>query len=186
MLSLAEIKTGTTIVVDETPYLVMSAQHSKQARGSGVNKTTLKNLLTNSTISKTFQGNEKVDKADMSMTKAQFLYSEGEDCHFMDETTFEQFSFPKEQLGDAVYFLTEGNDVDIKNFEGTPIAVQLPPKVTLKVEHTEPGVRGDTASGGSKPVTLEGGLVIQTPLFVNIGDTVRVNTETKEYVERVQ
>ncbi|MBU1019471.1 MAG: elongation factor P [Patescibacteria group bacterium] len=184
MLSLAQIKPGVTIKIDGTPYLVLQSVFSKQARGSGTNNTKLKNLLTGATIQKTFQGNDQADEAEITYSRAQFLYSAGGEYYFMDGTTFEQFTFTEEDLGESTKFLIENTDVDIQNYEDKPIAVRLKPKVELKVIHADPGVKGDTASGGRKPATLETGLVIQVPLFINEGDTIRVNTETSEYVER--
>ena len=185
MYSLAELKPGRTVQVEGVPYVILTAQHSKQARGSGVSKTTLRNLLTGATVPRTFQGNDRIEKANVNFSRAQYLYSDGDGCHFMDAQSYEQFSLPADQLGDQKDFLLEGGEVDIQNFDGKPIAVNLPPKINLKVKETEPGVKGDTASGGTKPALLETGLVVQVPLFVNAGDIIRVNTETKQYVERV-
>ena len=185
MYTLAELRPGMAILVDGTPFVVMKAQHSKQARGSAVAKTSLRNLLTGSIINQTFQGSDKIEPADINFSKAQYLYNDGSEYHFMDGATFEQFSFTDEDLGDQVYYLVDGMNVDIQNFDGRPIAVNLPPKVVLEVTETDPGVKGDTASGGSKPATTESGLVVNVPFFINIGDKIRVNTTTSEYVERV-
>lgn len=185
MYSLAELKPGRTIQVDRIPYIVLTAQHSKQARGSGVAKTTIRNLLTGAVVPKTFQGNDRIEPAEVSYSRAQYLYFDDSGYHFMDSASYEQFALPHDQLSSQKDFLIEGSEVDIQNFNSKPIAVKLPPKTNLKVKEAEPGVKGDTASGGSKPAKLETGLTIQVPLFVNPGDTVRVNTETKTYVERV-
>lgn len=185
MLSLAQIKPGVTLKIDGTPYIVLQSVFSKQARGSGTNNTKLKNILTGATIQKTFQGNDQAEPAEITFSRAQYLYNDGSEYHFMDGTTFEQFTFTAEDLGPATGYLIEGNDVDIQNYEGKPISVRLKPKVELKVTETDPGVKGDTASGGKKPATLETGIVIQVPLFISVGDTLRVNTETGDYVERV-
>jgi len=184
MLSIAQLKPGVAIVVDGAPHLVTKFVFSKQARGAGVAKTTLKNLLTGGSIQKTFQGNDKIEPADLGYSKAQYLYASGEDHTFMDLNTYDQFNLSADDLGDAPKYLIEGNEVDIHNFEGRPIAVKLKPKVELKVVSTEPGVKGDTASGGTKPATLETGLVVTVPLFINEGDVLRINTETGDYVER--
>lgn len=185
MLSISQLKPGVTIKVDGTPFLVLQATFSKQARGGGTNNTKLKNILTSASIQKTFQGNDQLEEAEITYSRAQYLYATGDEHNFMDGTTFEQFTFTSEDLGPATKYLIEGTDVDIQNYEGKPIAVRLKPKVELKVTQTDPGVKGDTASGGRKPATLETGLVIQVPLFINEGDTLRVNTDTGEYVERV-
>lgn len=184
MYSLAELRPGMAILVDGNPHLVLRAQHSKQARGSGVCKTALKDLLTGSIINKTFQGSEKIEPADVGFTKAQFLYEAGGEYHFMDSETFVQFSFTEDDLGDQRYFLNEGMEVDIQNFNDQPIALRLPPKVVLEIVETEPGVKGDTASGGTKPAKTANGLVVNVPLFIETGEKIRVNTETQEYVER--
>jgi len=184
MISVAQIKPGLTIKVDGNPFLVLQSTFSKQARGGGTNNTKLKNILTGATIQKTFQGNDQVEPAEIGFSRAQYLYSTGGEYHFMDSTTFEQFTFTAEDLGDATKYLLDGTDVDIQNYENKPIGVRLPPKVDLEVTQTDPGVRGDTASGGRKPAKLETDITIQVPLFINEGDKVRVNTESGEYVER--
>lgn len=184
MYSIGQLRPGMAITVDGDPYLILNAQHSKQARGSGVCKTKIKNLLSGSILNKTFQGNDKLEPADLSHSKAQFLYGDGENYNFMNSETFEQFSLDNETIGDQANFLVDGMDVDIQSFEDNPIAVILPPKVDLEVTQTDPGVKGDTASGGTKPATLETGFVIQVPLFIDIGDKIRINTESGEYVER--
>ena len=184
MLSVAQIRTGKVIVLDGEPYAVVKDVFAKQARGAGVMKTTLKNLKTGATVQKSFQGNDKVEEADVGYRKCQYMYNDGEAYHFMDNTSFEQFELSKDMLGDQVYFLLDGNDVDVRFFEENPISVNLAPKVVLEVTDTEPGVKGDTASGGSKPATLETGLVLQVPLFIKIGEKIRVNTDTQEYCER--
>ncbi|OGJ48342.1 elongation factor P [Candidatus Peregrinibacteria bacterium RIFOXYB12_FULL_41_12] len=185
MISLAQVKPGRTIKLDNVPYLVLSAIFSKTAQGNGTSNTKLKNLLTGSTIQKTFQGNKEVEEAEITYSKAQYLYGTGEEFFFMDNSTFEQFSLSSDDLGQDAQFLLAGSEVDIQNYEGRPIALNLPPKIVLKVKETEPGVKGNTATGGRKPATMETGVVVQVPLFINAGDFVRVNTETREYVERV-
>jgi elongation factor P len=183
MYSLTDLKVGTAIQLDGESYIVTSSQHSKQARGGGVMKTTLKNLVTGGTIQKTFQGNDKIDPADVAYSRAQFLYAD-DMFHFMDSETYEQFSLPADNIGDLAKFMVEGQNVDIQNINGAPVNVKVPPKVNLKVTETQPGVKGDTASGGSKPATLETGLVVNVPLFINEDDVLRINTETGEYSER--
>jgi elongation factor P len=184
MLSISQIRTGKIILLDGDPYVVLKDVFAKQARGAGVMKTIVRNLKTGSTINKSFQGNDKVEEADVGFQKCQYMYNDGENYFFMNNESFEQFELSKEMLGEQIYFLLDGTDVDVRFFEVQPISVNLPPKVVLEVADTDPGVRGDTASGGSKPATLETGLVLQVPLFVKIGDKLRVNTDTQEYVER--
>jgi elongation factor P len=187
MYSIAQLKVGTAIQIDGHPYVVTSSSFSKQARGSGVMKTTMKSLLTGNTLPMTFQGNDKIEPAEVRFTRAQFLYHQGEEYFFMDSETYEQFSFTKNDLGDQAKFLVDGSDVDIQNFDGNPINVQLPPKVNLKVIETAPAVRGDTAQGKvTKPATVETGATISVPIFVKEDDVIRINTETGEYCERVK
>lgn len=136
-------------------------------------------------MEKTFQGSDKVDEADMTTSKAQYLYNENEENYFfMDSESYDQFSLPKDVIGNAPDFLIEGMEVTILNYNGTPINLQLPIKVKLKVVEAPPGIKGDTVSTGGKMVTLETGLKISTPLFVKEGDTILVNTEKGEYVSR--
>ena len=185
MLTITELRMGVKIIIDGDPYVITAYSQTKQARGGSVVKVTVKNLLNGSTLHKTFQGNDKLEEADITHTRAQYTYKDGDDYNFMDNQTYEQFTLNKEQLGDTTSFLVEGAEVDIMNFEGTPVNVELKPKMDLKVIETPPGVKGDTASGGSKPATLETGLVVQVPLFIKEGEKVRINTDTFEYVERV-
>lgn len=186
MYSIAQLKVGVAIQVEGHPYVITSSQFSKQARGGGVMKTGVRSLLTGNTVPMTFQGNEKIEPADITYTKAQYLYNQGTDYFFMDNGTYEQFNFPKEELDEKVHYLTEGSTVDIQNFNEKPINIQLPPKVNLKVIEAEPGLKGDTAQGRvTKTATLETGLRIQVPIFIESGETIRINTETGEYSERV-
>ena len=184
MYSITDLKNATKIIIDNDPYVVMKYEHSKMGRGGAVVRTTLKNLKTGASLTKTFQGSDKIEPADISHSKAQFTYANGDAYNFMDNETYEQFEFSKEILGDIINFLKEGDSVDVMYFNNIPINVSVKPKVDLKVIDTPPGVKGDTVSGGSKPATLETGLVIQVPLFINIGDMVRINTAEQTYVER--
>lgn len=187
MLNLSEIKTGTKIEMDGDPYLVTFNQFSKSGRQGGVMKTKIKNLKTGKVMDKTFQGSDKVERADMSFSKAQFLYQNGDAFEFMDNETFETFEMSADQLGETGNFLVDGSDVDIQNFEGQPINIQLNPKMTFEVTQTDPGVKGDTATGGTKPATLETGYIVkQVPLFINAGDKIVINTDTGEYCERAK
>ena len=186
MYSIGEIRPGQTITLDGEPYLVTKAIHSKQARGAGVMKTTIKNLKTGKTIPMTFQGNEKIAPAEVGFFKAQFLFNDDEGFHFMNEEDYDQFTIQAEIIDNNNVFLVEGESVDIQHFEDTPINIQLPPNLIFEVTETVPGIKGDTATGGTKPATLANGLVVSVPLFVKEGENVRVDTRTKEYMERVQ
>jgi len=187
MLGITDLKVGKTIQLDGQPYLIVWNQHSKQARGGGVMKTKLKNLLTGNALERTFQGAESIEPAEVFYRKSQYLYASGDDYEFMDQENFETFQFTADQLGEKAKLLVDGMDVDVQYFGDKPINLQLPPKMTLKVVQTDPGVKGDTATGGSKPATLETGYVIkQVPLFINEGDSIVINTDSGEYVERAK
>ncbi len=184
MYSIGELKAGLAVVIDGDPHVILKAQHSKQARQGGVAKTKIKNLVSGAILQKTFQGNDKLEPAAVTYSKAQYLYGDGEGFHFMDGDSFEQFTLDADLIGDLSNFLVEGEDSDIQNFEGRHIGIKVAPKVAMEVTHTDPGVKGDTASGGSKPCTVSSGFTLQVPLFINIGDKIRINTESGNYVER--
>lgn len=184
MLSLSDIKTGKNILWNDNPYVVLYHEHSKTGRAGAVLRTKLKNLITGAVMEKTFQGSEAVYNADISKSKAQYTYNDGGNYNFMDNESYEQFTITKEALGNNVNYLKEGTEVTLLNFNSNPINIELPIKVTLKVTDAPPGIKGNTVSTGGKVVTLETGLKISTPLFVNVGDEVIVNTEKGEYVSR--
>jgi len=184
MLNMADIKSGKNIVWEETPYVVLYHEHSKTGRAGAVLRTRLKNLLTGNVLEKTFQGSEKVYEADITKSKAQYLYKESQCFAFMDMESYEQFTLSAESLGAAVNYLIEGTEVTVLNYNGNAINIELPIKMKLKVIEAPPGVKGNTVSTGGKMVTLETGLKISTPLFVNEGDEIIVNTEKGEYVNR--
>lgn len=184
MLNLTDIKTGRKIIYSGEPYIVMDYLHSMIGRGGAVMRTKLKNLLSGAIIDYTFQGAEKVEEAEISKSHAQYLYHDGEEYQFMDTKTYDQFSLSKKVLGDMPSYLIEGTEVSILNWNDQPINLELPIKVTLKVTEAPPGIKGDTASGGGKVVTLETGIKITTPLFVKTGDSVIINTEKGTYVSR--
>lgn len=186
MFSIGEIRPGHTVVIDSEPFLVTKAIHSKQARGGGVLKTTLKNLKTGATIPKTFQGNEKLEPANVGYFKAQYLFADDSGYNFMREDDYEQFAIPADNLEEEAPFLIEGETYDIQHFEQNPISVNLPVNMVFEVIETPPGVKGDTAQGGTKPATLNNGLVVQVPLFVAEGDKVRIDTREQKFMQRVQ
>jgi len=186
MLSISEIKTGVHIEMDGQPYTVTWNQFGKTARQGGNMKTKLKNLITGSTMEKTFSGNDKAEPADISYRRAQFLYATGDDYEFMDNETYEQMAFTKDQLGDTVNYLSDGMEADIQYFNGQPINVQVQPKMTFEITETEPGVKGNTAGNVTKDATLSTGLVIKVPPFLEKGDKVVVNTLNGDYVERAK
>ena len=184
MLNISEIKIGKKIVWEEIPYNVIYHEHSKTGRAGAVLRTKLQNLLNGSVLEKTFQGSEKVYEADIAKSQAQYLYKEGSEFFFMDSVSYDQFSLSQEVLGSATNYLKEGTNVTVLNYNGNPINVEIPVKVTLRVVEAPPGIKGNTASAGDKLVTLETGMKVTTPLFVDEGDEIIVNTERGEYVSR--
>jgi elongation factor P len=182
-----ELRRKLFIEVDGQPYAVMDVFFATpSARGaSTMVRTKLRHLVTGAVLEKNFKTSEKFAEPDVSLTPASYLYSDGENYHFMDEKTFEQFALNEEQLGQERYFLKDGTSLQVRKYNGAPIAVELPPFVELAVASTEPGMRGDNASGGAtKPAVLESGLQVRVPLFIREGEIVRVSTQTGEFVSR--
>jgi len=186
MLGLADIKSGKHIVLDGDPYTVTWNVFGKTARQGGVMKTKLKNLITGRVMEKTFQGSDKVEEADIRYKKAQFLYAAGDQYDFMDQEDFDTVSFMADQLGNQVNFISEGMDVDIQYFNGSPINVQLPAKMTFTVIQTDPGVKGDTAGSANKDAVIDTGYKVKVPLFINKDEKIVVNTLSGEYIERAK
>lgn len=184
MYVIAELKTGRNIVLDGEPYKIVWNQFSKSARQGGVMATKLKNLKTGGVVQKTFQGNDKVEPADVGYRKVQYLYKSDDLYTFMDLTSYDQFDLTAEMLGDTIYYLMDGAECDAQVFEEMPIGINIAATVHLKVVETIPGLKGDTASGGTKPATLESGLVVNVPLFITEGDILKINTDTGEYMSR--
>ncbi len=186
MLGLSELKSGTNIQIDGVPYQITWNQFSKSGRQGGVMKTKMKNLLTGAVKDNTFQGSDKVEDAEITYKKAQFLYATGEDYEFMDNDTYEQIAFSKDQLGDTVNYLVDGCEVDIQNFDGNPINIKVPTKMVFEIIETEPGIKGNTAGTVTKNATIDTGKEIKVPPFIEKGEKVVVNTLTGEYVERAK
>jgi elongation factor P len=184
MISGGDLRPGVKVELDGSPYVVTDYQWVKPGKGGAFMRTKLKNMKTGAIIDRTFRTDEKLPKAEVEDRKVQFLYHDGDVYHFMDTESFDQFSMDEKQLGEASGFLKEEMIISILNHRGEPIGVVLPTFVELRVVETDPGFRGDTASGGSKPATLETGATIQVPLFINVGDLLRVDTRTSAYVER--
>ena len=184
MLGLSDIKCGKNILWEDQPYVVLSAEHSKTGRAGAVLRTKLKNLLNGSVLEKTFNGSDKADEADMSKSKAQYLYAEQDGFVFMDMASYDQFSLSKETIGNAPLYLLEGTEVTVLNFNDIPVNIELPIKVTLTVIEAPPGIKGDTSGTGGKVVIMETGLKVSTPLFINEGDKLIINTDKGEYVSR--
>ena len=186
MIGVQDLRKGTTFIDDDgNLYKVLEYQHVKQGRGNAVIKTKLRNVKTGSTIDKNFQSGGRVQDVRLDRHTVQYLYHDGTTYHFMDTETYEQPAISAELLGDAAKFLKENIVAELSTYDGQPIEVELPTTVDLKVTETAPGYKGDTASGGGKPATLETGVVVTVPFFVNVGDTVRVDTRDGSYVTRV-
>ncbi len=188
MLAFNEIKLGKVVKWNDAPYIITKTEHSKQARAGAVLRVKMKNLLTGAVIENTFQGSDKAEEADLERgQKAQYLYKDEDNAYFMDQESFEQFGLPTDQIETQLMYLSEGENVLYMSFEGKPVGLDLPPKVTLRVTEAPDGVKGDSAQGRvMKTATLESGYEFQVPLFIKEGDLVKVNTETGEYVERVK
>ncbi len=185
MLSINDIKVGSLILFREDPCKVTFCQHSKTGRAGAVLRTKLENLKTGAIVNHVFQGSDKFQEPDIEKKKAQYLYDDEKNFYFMDEKTYEQFSIAKEIIEKKKNFLKESLVVDVLYFNQSPVSIDLPIKMDFEVIEAPPAVKGNTADGGSKQVTLENDIKIFTPLFVKQGDVVRINTQTGEYVERV-
>ncbi|WP_138415843.1 elongation factor P [Aquibacillus sediminis] len=184
MISVNDFKTGLTIEVDNEIWQVMDFQHVKPGKGAAFVRSKLRNLRNGNIQEKTFRGGEKVNKAHIENRKMQYLYSSGDAHTFMDNNTFDQLELQTSQIEYELKFLKENMEVSIMTYEGETLGVQLPNNVELEVTETEPGIKGDTASGGTKPATLETGLTVQVPFFVNEGDVLVINTSDGKYVSR--
>ena len=184
MILAGELRPGMKIELDGVPFVVTDYQWVKPGKGGAFNRTKLRNMRTGSIAERTFRTEEKVEQARLEERRAQFMYRSDDEYHFMDTETYEQFFLPEAQLREAREYLKEEMVVTIVSHRESPLNVEIPTIVELVVAETDPGVRGDTASGGSKPATLETGAVIQVPLFINVGDRLRVDTRTGTYIER--
>lgn len=184
MLGITDLKTGVIFVYKNDPYQVMSHEHSKVGRGGAVLRVKLRNLRTGAALDETFKGNDHFPEAQLERRKAQYLYTDGQNFAFMDQESFEQFELAKSVIGDQANYLAEGAEADVMIFEGQPMAITLPIKVTLTVADTVPGFKGDTAARSYKPATLETGAVVNVPFHVKTGDKLVIDTRTGDYVER--
>lgn len=184
MISVNDFRTGLTIEVDGGIWQVLEFQHVKPGKGSAFVRSKLRNLRTGSTQEKTFRAGEKVARAHIENRRMQYLYNSGDVYTFMDNETYEQLELTEAQIKYELQFLKENMEVHIMSYQGETLGVELPNTVELTVTSTEPGVKGDTATGASKPATLETGYVVQVPLFVNEGDVLVIDTRSGDYVSR--
>jgi elongation factor P len=185
MISINEFKSGLTILVEGKVYLVLEFQHVKPGKGAAFIRVKLRDLKANTVIEKTFRGEEKIEEAYIDERKLQYTYHSGTTYHFMDQDNYEEVSFTEETLGNAVHFLQDNLEVTAFFFKGEILNVNLPNFIQVRVVHTEPGVKGDTAKGSLKPAEIETGYTIQVPLFIEINDLIKVDTRTGSYIERV-
>ncbi|MBI3946885.1 MAG: elongation factor P [Armatimonadetes bacterium] len=186
MIDTSDFRTGLTIQIDNEPYTLIYFQHVKPGKGGAFVRTKLKSVRTGNVFERTFRAGEKFEPAYLERQELEFIYRAGEEYFLMDTGTYDQRSFTEAQLGAARKYLKEGMKVSVLSHNGEVIGVEIPDTVELEVVETDPGLRGDTASGGSKPATLETGAVVQVPLFVGVGESIRVDTRTDSYLERVK
>jgi elongation factor P len=184
MISTNQFKNGMHIDVDGTVYRIVEFQHVKPGKGGAFVRTKLKNLRSGAVLDRTFRADEKVKFATIDKRDMQFLYREGSDYVFMDNENYEQLHVSEANVGNAVNFLKEGDTAVLPMYNNEVIGIDLPAAVELEVRDTEPGMQGDRVSGARKPATLETGLVVQVPLFVNVGERIKVDTRTSEYLSR--
>lgn len=186
MISTADFRNGSRLELDGEPFYIVEFQHVKPGKGGAFVRTKLKSYTTGNVIDRTFRSGERFEEPDLEERTMQFLYAAGDSYTFMDTENFEQFTYEKKQLGENADLLKENMVAKILIYEHRPIAVELPIFIELRVVDAEPGVRGDTASGGTKPAVVETGAVIKVPLYMEVGETIKIDTRTREYVERVR
>lgn len=185
MYETADFKKGLKIMVEGQPYAIIDFQHVKPGKGNQFSRTKLRNLLTGQMLERTFKSGEKFEVPDVVNREMSFLYQDAEQFVFMDKESFDQVLMDQAKVGEARYYLTENMEVVVLFYNGLPVSVDVPKAVHLKVTQTDPGFKGDTVTGATKPATLETGLVVKVPLHINEGDVLRIDTTTGEYVSRV-
>ena len=184
-LSINELKSGITILVDGNVYMIIDSQHIKPGKGAAFCRAKMRNLKNGNVLEQTFRGDEKIEEAYIEERKLQYQYSSGDMYHFMDNDNYEDVAIAKESLADKVKFLKDNIEVNAYYYKEGVLYVNLPNFVEYKIIHTEPGVKGDTAKSGTKPATIDSGATVQVPLFIDTGDFIKVDTRTGSYVERV-
>jgi elongation factor P len=185
MASTSDFKNGLTIEYDGEVFQIVEFQHVKPGKGGAFVRTRIRNYRTGAVIDKTFRAGEKIEIARVERRPMQYLYQSGDDYVFMDNESFDQTNFTAEQIGEGVRFLQDSLEVMVATYDGRVLGVDLPDTIETRVAQTDPGLKGDTASGGSKPATIETGAVITVPLFINEDDMIRVDTRSGKYIERV-
>ena len=184
MITAGDFRNGVTFEMDGQVMQVVEFQHVKPGKGAAFVRAKMRNLATGAVVERTFNAGERLPNANIDRRAMQYLYQEGEMYVFMDNETYEQLELTKEQLGNGINFLKENMDVKVTSFEGRILGVELPNTVELVVVETEPGIRGDTATGGNKPATMDTGYVVKVPLFINEGDHLLIDTRSGEYIQR--
>ncbi len=186
MISTTDFKKGVFIEVDNVPYKIVDFQHVKPGKGNAFVRTRLKNMLTGSVLDKTFKSGDQAGIPDIEQKQMQFLYADVNGFNFMDLESYDQTSISPDVVSDTKNFLTDNLNVDVLFFRGKPVAIEVPNFVNLKVTYTEPGFKGDTASGGGKPATLQTGLVVSVPYHIKVDEILKIDTRTSVYVEKVK
>lgn len=181
----SDFKNGLHIIQDSDLFTIIEFQHVKPGKGGAFVRSKLRNIRTGAVIDKTFRAGERMEQAFVETKPMQYLYNQDEDFHFMDIETTDMIMMNKTQIGDQIKYLKENMELQIALYKGEVVGVDFPNFVQLAIQETDPGVKGDTASGGSKPATLETGAVVRVPFHINIGDVVKVDTRTDDYLERV-
>ena len=185
MISAGDFRNGTTFEMDGKVYKIVEFQHVKPGKGAAFVRTKLKDVMSGNVLERTFNPTEKVQEAQIDRKDMQYLYNDGDMYYFMDNETYEQLPLPKDELGDTLNYLTDNMQVKVISFKGKVFGIEPPLFVELEITYTEPGFKGDTSTGASKPATTQTGYVVNVPLFVEIGDKIRIDTRTGEYMERV-
>ena len=186
MIYTNEFRNGLRIEYEGEPFVIVDCQHVKPGKGVAFVKTRIKNLRTGATLDVNFRSGDKVEKPDLELKEMQYLYKDGDHYYFMDTETFDQKPLTTDQLGDTRKYMKENATVSVLFWKGNPISIELPPKVDLKIVKSDPGIRGDTAQGATKPAEVETGAVVQVPLFIQEGEVIRIDTRTGTYLERVR
>ncbi len=184
MISAGEFRKGMTLEIDGNVWQITDFQHVKPGKGAAFVRAKMKNIRTGAVVERTFNAGEKMARAHLDNRQMQYLYESDGAYNFMDNENFEQIMITSEQLGNAKNFLKENMNISVQFYQGAIMGVDLPVAVELEVVETDPGIRGDTATGGTKPAKLETGYVVKVPFFINVGDVLRVDTRTGEYIER--
>lgn len=185
MISAGDFRKGLTFEMDGNIYQILDFQHVKPGKGAAFVRTKIRDIINGGSKEVSFNPNDKYPRAHIETKEMQYLYNDGELYHFMDVETYDQIPLEHDQVEDAIVYIKENENVTVRFYKGKAFDVQAPNFVELEVTHTEPGIKGDTASGATKPATVETGATLQVPLFINIGDVIKIDTRSDEYLSRV-